>query len=158
MGNFWAAGIFFRYQIPCMNFFRPLHEYFFGLIGVHQFFFISFSVARIFFCSPPATPPLPPPITFFSLRVYVEAGQPWWCNNWCIINESVIRSLGHKRCLSLVIILICICPSRQRRKNFPFVNCQYPFREVKIKHITSRTTKPVKQLPSIWFLNWKSLW
>ena len=20
-GNFWAAGIFFRYQIPCMNFF-----------------------------------------------------------------------------------------------------------------------------------------
>ena len=29
-----------------MNFFRPLHEYFFGLIGVHQFIFISFSVAR----------------------------------------------------------------------------------------------------------------
>ena len=22
-GNFRAAGIFFRYQIPCMNFFRP---------------------------------------------------------------------------------------------------------------------------------------
>ena len=23
VGNFRAAGIFFRYQIPCMNFFRP---------------------------------------------------------------------------------------------------------------------------------------
>ena len=23
LGNFRAAGIFFRYQIPCMNFFRP---------------------------------------------------------------------------------------------------------------------------------------
>jgi len=39
-GNFRAAGIVFRYQIPCMNFFRPWHEYFLGLIGVHEFFFI----------------------------------------------------------------------------------------------------------------------
>ena len=39
-GNFRAAGIFFRSQIPCMNFFRPLHEYFLGLIGVQEFFFI----------------------------------------------------------------------------------------------------------------------
>lgn len=31
-------------------------------------------------------------------------------------------------------------------ENFPFVNCQCLFREVKIKRITSRTTKPVKQL------------
>ena len=37
-GNFRAAGIFFRYQIPCMNFFRPLHEYFLALIGVQEFF------------------------------------------------------------------------------------------------------------------------
>ena len=31
---------FFRYQIPCMNFFRPQREYLLGLIGVHDFFFI----------------------------------------------------------------------------------------------------------------------
>ena len=29
-GNFRTAGIFFRYQIPCINFFRPQHEYFLG--------------------------------------------------------------------------------------------------------------------------------
>ena len=39
-GVFEAAGIFFRYQIPCMNFFRPWHEYFLGLTGVQEFFFI----------------------------------------------------------------------------------------------------------------------
>ena len=39
-GNFRAAGIFFRYQIPCMNFFQALHEYFLGLIGLQEFFFI----------------------------------------------------------------------------------------------------------------------
>ena len=39
-GNFQTAGIFFRYHIPCMNFFRPQHEYFLGLIGVQEFFFI----------------------------------------------------------------------------------------------------------------------
>ena len=39
-GNVRAARIFFRYQIPCMNFFRPYHGYFLGLIGVHEFFFI----------------------------------------------------------------------------------------------------------------------
>ena len=39
-GNFLAAGIFFRYQTPYMKFFRPLHEYFLGLIGVQEFFLI----------------------------------------------------------------------------------------------------------------------
>ena len=33
-GNFRAAGIFFRYQIPCINFFQAL----LGLIGVQEFF------------------------------------------------------------------------------------------------------------------------
>ena len=31
---------FFCYHIPCMNFFRPWHDYFLGLIGTHEFFFI----------------------------------------------------------------------------------------------------------------------
>ena len=49
MGNFGAAGIFFRYQIPCMNFFRPYHEYFLGLIGVHEFFPFNFPLREYFF-------------------------------------------------------------------------------------------------------------
>ena len=43
----WGAGevsshrnFFFPYQILCMNFFRPYHEYFSRLIGVHEFFCI----------------------------------------------------------------------------------------------------------------------
>ena len=60
-GNFRAAGIFFRYQIPVRIFFRPLHEYFLGLIGVQEFFFIKFSLARIcFFVLRPPPPPPPP--------------------------------------------------------------------------------------------------
>ena len=65
-GNFRAVGIFFRYQIPCMNFFRPLHEYFLALIGVQEFFLIKFSLARIFFFV--LRPHPPPPISFLMLR------------------------------------------------------------------------------------------
>ena len=58
-GNFRTAGIFFRYQIPWMNFFRPWHEYFLGLIGVHDFFFrLVFPCANIFFFV--LRPPRPP--------------------------------------------------------------------------------------------------
>ena len=52
-GDFRAAGICFRYQIPCMNFFL-------GLTGVQDFFFIQFSLARIFFLYFAR----PPPISF----------------------------------------------------------------------------------------------
>ena len=39
-GEFFSRRkLFFRHQITCMNFFRPLHEHFLGLIGVHDFFF-----------------------------------------------------------------------------------------------------------------------
>jgi len=41
-GNVRATGIFFRYQIPYMNFFGPKHEYFLGLISVHEFFSFNF--------------------------------------------------------------------------------------------------------------------
>ena len=40
VGNFRAAGIFFRFQIPWIIFLRPWHEYFLGLICVHEFIFI----------------------------------------------------------------------------------------------------------------------
>ena len=66
-GNFRAAGIFFRYQIPCMNFFRPYHEYFLGLIGVHEFFLFNFPLREYFFCTSPAPPP-PLPISFLMVR------------------------------------------------------------------------------------------
>ena len=53
-GNFRAAGTFFRYQIPCMNFFRPLYEYFLGLVGVQEFFSFNFPLREFFFCTSPA--------------------------------------------------------------------------------------------------------
>ena len=62
--NFRAAGIFFRYQIPCMNFFRPYHEYFLGLIGVQEFFSFNFPLREYiyFFVL------RPPPISFLMVR------------------------------------------------------------------------------------------
>ena len=43
-----------------MNFFRPQHEYFVGLIVVQAFFSFNFPLREYFFCiSPP-----PPPISF----------------------------------------------------------------------------------------------
>ena len=48
-GNFRAAGIFFVIKF-LWNFFRPLHEYFLGLIGVQEFFSILiFPCANFFF-------------------------------------------------------------------------------------------------------------
>ena len=61
-GNFRAAGPFFRYQIPCMNFFRPLYEYFLGLIGVQEFFSFNFPLREFFFVL------RPPPISFVMVR------------------------------------------------------------------------------------------
>ena len=64
-GDFRAAGIFFRYQIPCMNVFLGHNmNIFLGLIGVQEFFFIQFSLARIFFVLRQPQPPPPPPNTF----------------------------------------------------------------------------------------------
>ena len=72
-GNFPAAGIFFRYQIPCMNFFTPKHEYFLGLISVHDFFFhLIFPYANIFLYFAP-TPP--PPISFLMVRPLIVGGE-----------------------------------------------------------------------------------
>ena len=66
VGNFGAAGIFFRYQIPCMNFFRPYHEYFLGLIGVHKFFPFNFPLREYFFLYFTPPPPPPAPLNFFN--------------------------------------------------------------------------------------------
>ena len=40
-----------------MNFFSPAYEYFSGSLNVHELFFISFSLGRVFFNSPPPHPP-----------------------------------------------------------------------------------------------------
>ena len=64
VGNFRAAGIFFRYQIPCMNFFKTWLEYFLGLIGVHEFFSFNFLLREYFFV---LRPPFPP-ISFLMVR------------------------------------------------------------------------------------------
>ena len=62
-GNFRAAGIFFRHQIPCMNFFLAHSmKIFLGLIGVHDFFSFNFPYcANNFFVLRPRPPPTPPP-------------------------------------------------------------------------------------------------
>ena len=74
-GNFPAAGIFFRYQIPCMNFFRPKHEYFLGLIGVHDFFSFNFPLRQYFFVLRPQPPPPAPPISFLMVRSLIVGGE-----------------------------------------------------------------------------------
>ena len=47
---------FFRYQIPCMIFFRPQHEYFLGVIGVHEFFSFNFPLREYFSVLRPPPP------------------------------------------------------------------------------------------------------
>ena len=49
-GNFRAAGIFFRYQIPGMNFFLGHSmNIFLGLTGVQEFFSFNFPLREFFF-------------------------------------------------------------------------------------------------------------
>ena len=66
--NFWAAGIFFRYQIPCMNFLGAV-AWIFCRVNWRAwiFFHLILPCANIFFCASRAPPP-PPPISF--LMVY----------------------------------------------------------------------------------------
>ena len=55
VGNFRAVGIFFRYQIPCMNFFLGHGmNIFLGLIGVHEFFSFDFPLREYFFVVRPS--------------------------------------------------------------------------------------------------------
>ena len=72
-GGGWGRGIFEPQEFFSLSnslyefFFRPLHEYFLGLIGVQEFFLIKFSLARIFFFV--LRPPPPPPhISFLMVR------------------------------------------------------------------------------------------
>ena len=44
-----------------MNFFRPQHEHFLGLIGVHEFFSFNFLLREYFFLYFAPPPPPPPP-------------------------------------------------------------------------------------------------
>ena len=49
-GNFRAAGIFFRYQIPAVNFFLGHSmNIFLGLTGVQEFFSFNFPLREFFF-------------------------------------------------------------------------------------------------------------
>ena len=67
-GNFRAAGIFFRYQIPGVNFFLGHSmNIFLGLTGVQEFFSFNFPLLEFFFVLRPPPPP-PPPISFLVVR------------------------------------------------------------------------------------------
>ena len=64
-GNFRAAGVFFRYQIPGMNFFLGHSmNIFLGLTGVQEFFHLIFPCANFFLYF--ARPSPPPPHQFSS--------------------------------------------------------------------------------------------
>ena len=93
-GEFSSRMNFFRYQIPCMNFFRPLHEYFLGLIGMQEFFQIKFSLARIFLV-------LPPPISFLMVRPLGSLTYVWF------MNVSSCTLLHHSPLLSTQSPIIC---------------------------------------------------
>ena len=54
-----------------MNFFRPKHEYFLGLIGVHDFFSFNFPLRQYFFVL--RAPP--PPISFLMVRPLIVGGE-----------------------------------------------------------------------------------
>ena len=74
------------------NFFRPLHEYFLGLIGVQEFFLIKFSRARIFFCT---SPPPPPPHKFSNgpslklCKAYVPLASPQTSCGVCFSSSRI---------------------------------------------------------------------
>ena len=61
-GNFRAAGTFFSLSNSLYEFFRPLYEYFLGLIGVQEFFSFNFPLRECFFVL------RPPPISFVMVR------------------------------------------------------------------------------------------
>ena len=57
-GNFRAAEIFFRYQIPCMNFFQAIAWIFFRINWRAWIFFsFNFPLREYFFCTSPAPSP-----------------------------------------------------------------------------------------------------
>ena len=62
-GIFDPQEFFFRYQIPCMNFFYAIAWIFFRVNWrAWIFFYLMFPCGNIFFCTPP------PPITFLMVR------------------------------------------------------------------------------------------
>ena len=62
-GNFRAAGIFFRYQIPGMNFFLGHSmNILLGLTGVQEFFSFNFPLREFFLYFARPHPPPPPSV------------------------------------------------------------------------------------------------
>ena len=58
-GGFLSSRNFLSFSNSLYEFFRPQHEYFLGLIGVHDFFFsFNFPLRKYFYCT------LPPPHQF----------------------------------------------------------------------------------------------
>ena len=56
-GNFRAAGVFFRYQIPCMNIFQSVTWIFFRINWRAWIFFsCNFPLREYFFCTSPDPP------------------------------------------------------------------------------------------------------
>ena len=67
-GIFEPQGCFFVFKFLVRIFFRTWHEYFLGLIDVHEFFSFNFPLREYFACTSPA----PAPISFLMVRPLIE--------------------------------------------------------------------------------------
>ena len=56
MGNFSAALRIFSLAFLLYDFFRPVHEYFLGLLGMHEFFSFNFPLQEFFLVIRPLPP------------------------------------------------------------------------------------------------------
>ena len=101
-----------------MNFFRPLHEYFLGLIGVHEFFHLIFPDANIFFV-------LPPPNKFSNGPSLMSLRQNGFRNlaNWLPgLTRHRLKIARHHRILHGRGSVVSAVSSR-RMYSFCFGNC-----------------------------------
>ena len=57
MGNFRATSTFFREHFPLLEFFRPVREYFLGVLGLHEFFSQDFPLHKYIFMMLHQRPP-----------------------------------------------------------------------------------------------------
>ena len=67
-GIFKPPGCFLVFKFLVRIFFRTWHEYFLGLIDVHEFFSFNFPLREYFTCTSPA----PAPISFLMVRPLIE--------------------------------------------------------------------------------------
>ena len=98
---------FFPLSNSLYEFFRPLHEYFLGLIGVHEIFFhLIFQLREYFLLRPKPPPPFPLPHKFSNgLSLTDSRLYPHMICHWPQICHNGSRKLiwSHHRCPKLTL-------------------------------------------------------